>query len=101
MIRGVSPAAPAVRRAVVLVIVIVIVIVIMGVHGGVVNNCAHLDSCCWFVADWGSVYLRAASTSAGCTICPVLFDQWFLVKLMTAAISVSLSAFHDGIAPLF
>ena len=26
-----------------------------------------------------SAHLRAAATSAGCTIWPVVFDQWFLV----------------------
>ena len=37
-------------------------------------------------------------TSAGCTACPVLFDQLFLVNVITAAISVSESCFHEGIA---
>src|SRR5258706_470949 len=47
------------------------------------------------------LYLRAATTSAGCTSWPVLFDQLFFVKVITAASSVSESCFHDGIAPLF
>src|SRR5207253_8623099 len=41
---------------------------------------------------------RCASTSAGCTSWPVLLDQWFLVYVTTAAMSVSDSCFHDGMA---
>src|SRR5438552_2592021 len=53
-------------------------------------------------SSWASAtYLRNAATSVGCTICPVVFDQWFLVYVITAAISVSLSCFQAGIAPLF
>src|SRR5205814_5763943 len=44
--------------------------------------------------------LRAAATSVGWTTCPVALDQWFFVKVTTAASSVSESCFHDGIAVL-
>src|SRR5262245_9001073 len=44
-------------------------------------------------------YLRSATTSDGCTTCPVLLLQLFFVYVITAAISVSDSARHDGIAP--
>jgi hypothetical protein len=46
----------------------------------VIDDCAHANSCC--LSDCVAVrlrYLRAATTSAGCTIWPVLFDQLFLV----------------------
>src|SRR5688572_26630264 len=48
-----------------------------------------------------AAYLRWAATSVGCTTCPVAFDQRFFVYVMTAAISVSVSCFQAGIAPLF
>src|SRR5215831_748584 len=43
-----------------------------------------------------AIHLRAATTSAGCTSCPVLLLQWFFVNVTTAARSVSDSCFHDG-----
>src|SRR5262245_60040868 len=46
------------------------------------------------------IYLRAATTSDGCTSCPVLLLQLFLVYVTTAARSVSDSCFQGGIAPL-
>ena len=76
----------------------VVVVVVMARVVAVVEHCTHgipsepSRRC--------RGHLRAATTSDGCTSCPVLLPQLFLVKVMTAASSVSDSCFHDGIAPL-
>jgi hypothetical protein len=74
----VAMAFVGVRRmvAVLTVGVGVVVMVVMGV-AVMVEDCTHLDFLGFSVDAAG--YLRTASTSAGCTICPVLLDQLFLV----------------------
>jgi len=67
VVGGKDPATPARGRVTVVVVSVIVV----------VENGTHLD----FLFSKSAVlaYLRAASTSAGCTICPVLLDQLFLV----------------------
>jgi len=59
----------------------------------VVEDCTHVGFLLNSFPDAARAYLRAVLTSAGCMIWPVLFDQLFLVNVMTAAISVSDSCF--------
>ena len=88
MIGRKDPTAPAFWGAMVVVVVLTVGVIVR------VKNCAHLE----FLSILFKVlnYLRDANTSAGCTTCPVLLDQLFFVKVITAAISVSDSCFHAG-----
>ena len=70
VVRREQPTAPSVRMPVVMVVRVVAV---------VVENCAHGDSFSATAVRSNAGYLRAATTSDGCTTCPVMLLQLFLV----------------------